>query len=197
VFLHNLHGAGARVVVIEQDPANPRIELCRSMNVPVIVGDAQLERTLHAAGLRHAYRLLAVCSHDGVNTEIVAIARQLAANRPKRDLRCLARIGDPELCALLLIQEANLATDSSSLDFFSTDEISAQLLLDDFPIDTGRDQPHIVVAHLDALGARLVLHAARRWFEDRTDAATPLWVTVIDDQAEERVRSLLDQYPAL
>ena len=25
----------------------------------------------------------------------------------------------------------------------------------------------------------------------------PLWVTVVDDQAEERVRGLLDQYPAL
>jgi hypothetical protein len=95
------------------------------------------------------------------------------------------------------IQEANLAGDSLSLDFFSTDEISARLLLDDFPIGTGAGQPHIVVAHLDALGSRLVLRAARGWFEDRTDAATPLWVTVIDDHAEERVRSLLDEYPAL
>jgi hypothetical protein len=181
----------------KQDPANPGIELCNGLRVPVIVGDAQLERTLHAAGLRHADRLLAVCSVDAVNTEIVAAARRLAADRPSRDLRCLARIGDPELCALLLIQEANLAGDSLSLDFFSTDEISARLLLDDFPIDTGAGQPQIAVAYLDALGVRLVLHAARGWFEDRTDAATPLWITVIDDHAEERVRSLLDQYPAL
>jgi hypothetical protein len=197
VFVRHLHEAGAQIVVIEQDPANPGIELCNGLRVPVIVGDAQLERTLHAAGLRHADRLLAVCSVDAVNTEIVAVARRLAADRPSRDLRCLARIGDPELCALLLIQEANLAGDSLSLDFFSTDEICARLLLDDFPIDTGAGRPHIAVAHLDALGARLVLHAARGWFEDRADAATPLWITVIDDHAEERVRSLLDQYPAL
>ena len=39
-------------------------------------------------------------------------------------------------------------------------------------------------------------HAAWSWFTDRTDD-TPLWVTVVDDRAEERVRGLLDQYPAL
>lgn len=197
VFLRHLRDAGVRVVAIESDPANPLIELCRSSNVPVIVGDAQLERTLHAAGVQRAGRLLAVCSEDPANTEIVAVARRMATSRPRGELRCLAQIGDPELCALLRIQEANLPEDaSSSLDFFNTDEISARLWLDDFPLDTKGAEPHLLVSRLDGLGTWLVKHAARAWYDDRKDD-TPLWVTVVDDHAEESVHALLDQHPAL
>jgi len=203
VFLRHLQEADARVVVIESDPANPLIESCRRLRIPVIVGDAQLERSLHAAGVRHAGLLLAVCANDTVNTEIVAVARRLASRRAGGELRCLARIGDPELCGLLQTQGANLADASSSLDFFNIDEISARLLLDDFPIDeTGGGQPHILVSDLDATGAWLLVHAARDWYDEckkrnGNDVTTPLWVTVLDAHAEERVRSLADQYPAL
>lgn len=196
VFLRQLRQAGLRVVVVESDPANPSIEVARSLKIPVIVGDAQLERTLRAAGVRHAARLLAVCPEDAVNTEIVAVARRLATSRPRGELRCLARIGDPALCRLLRIQEANLADHPlSSLDFFNTDEMGARLWLDDFPVGPG-GQPHLLVSHLDGLGTWLVKHAAWGWFADRT-GDTPLWVTVVDDHAEEHVRALLDQYPAL
>jgi RyR domain len=41
-----------------------------------------------------------------------------------------------------------------------------------------------------------VKHAAWGWYADRADD-TPLWITIVDDRAEERVRGLLDQYPAL
>ena len=197
VFLRALRQAGARVVAIESDPANPHIELCRSLNIPVIVGDAQLERTLHGAGVQRASRLLAVCSEDPVNTEIVAVARRMATGRPRDELRCLARIGDPELCALLRIQEANLSEDpTSSLDFFNTDEISARRCLVDFPPETTGGPPHLLVSRLDGLGGWLVKHAARGWYDDRADDA-PLWVTVVDDHAEERVHALLEQDPAL
>jgi hypothetical protein len=198
VFLDHLRRAGFRVVVIESNPANPLIELCRSWNIPVIVGDAQLKRTLRAAGVQRAAQLLAVCDQNAVNTEIVAVARGLATGRALGELRCLARISDPELCALLRIQEANHTNESlSSLDFFNTDEISARLCLDEYPIGAEHGHPHILVSRLDVLGTWLVKHAAWGWFADRTDNTAPLWVTVVDDHADERVHSLLDQYPAL
>lgn len=197
VFLRTLREAGVRVVAIELDPTNPQIEVCRNLNIPVVLGDAQVERTLHAAGVQRAGRLLAVCAEDPVNTEIVAVARRTATNRPRGELRCLAQIADPELCELLRIQEANLPEDpSSSLDFFNTDEIGARLCLDEFPLDAKDGRPHLLVSRLDGLGIWLVKHAARGWYDDRTDDS-PLWVTVVDDHAEERVQELLEQNPSL
>ena len=196
VFLRHLREANGRVVVIDSDAANPNVELCRSWGVPIIVGDAQRGQTLESAGLRRAGRLLAVCPNDAVNTEIVAIADQLASGRSGNVLSCLARIGDPELCALLRIREAERSVAVSTLDFFNTDEISARLLLDEFPIDTRLDRPHILVGDLDVQGAWVVYHAARDWYERRTDT-TQLVVTVVDNLADQRVQSLLDHYPAL
>ncbi len=197
VFLDHLRQAGRRVVVIESDPANPSLELCRSWNVPVIVGDARQDRTLREAGVQRAAQLLAVCPNDAVNTEIVAIARRLPTGRRSGGLRCLARIGNPELCALLRVQEANYSDGAlSSLDFFNLDELSARLCLDEYPIEAERGQPHLLVSRFDGLATWLVKHAAWGWYSDRADD-TPLWITVVDDLAAERVRGLLDQYPAL
>ena len=197
LFGEHLRKAGHRVVVVESDPANPLLEVCRSWRSPVVVGDARLEDTLRGAGAHRAAQLLAVCPNDAVNTEIVAVARRLATGRRSSPLRCLARIGNPELCRLLRVQEANSSDGApSSLDFFNLDEIGAQLCLDEYPIEAENGQPHLLVSRLDSLGTWLVKHAAWGWYTDRTDD-TPLWITVVDDQAEERARGLLDQYPAL
>ena len=196
LFLRHLRATGARVVVIESDPANSAIQLCRSLGVPVVIGDAQTQRTLQAAGIERADRLLAVTSDDAVNAEIVAAAGLLTTGRSGGVVRCLARIGDPELCALLRVQEAETEP-TSSLDFFNTDEISARLMLDDFPIDIESSHPHIIVADLGLLGGWVVYHAARGWHERRADNTVPLVITVVDPSAEECVGSLLDRYPAL
>lgn len=197
LFGDHLRKAGHRVVVVELDPANPLLEKCRSWRSPVVVGDARLESTLRAAGVQRAAQLLAVCPTDAVNTEIVAVARRLSTHRRSGSLRCLARIGNPELCRLLRVQEANSSSGApSSLDFFNIDEIGAQLCLDEFPMNAENGRPHVLVSRLDALGTWLVKHAAWGWFTERTDDI-PLWVTVVDGQAGERVRGLLDQYPAL
>src|SRR4051812_30407602 len=107
LFGDRLRQAGHQVVVVELDAANPLLEACRSWRSPVVVGDARLERTLREAGVQRAAQLLAVCPDDAVNTEIVAVARRLPASRRKGQLRCLARIGNPALCRLLRVQEAN------------------------------------------------------------------------------------------
>ncbi|WNG94319.1 TrkA family potassium uptake protein [Mycobacterium sp. ITM-2016-00318] len=197
LFGEHLRQAGHQVVVVESDSANPLVEVCRKWRSPVVIGDARLESTLRGAGIQRAAQLLAVCPTDAVNTEIVAVARRLPTGRRSGPLRCLARIGSPELCRLLRVQEANALDGApSSLDFFNIDEISAQLCLDEFSIRAENGRPHVLVSRLDALGMWLVKHAAWSWFTDRTDD-TPLWVTVVDDRAEERLGGLLDRHPAL
>jgi hypothetical protein len=186
------------VVVIESNPANPNIDLCRSRKIPVIVGDAQREQTMRSAGVQRAARLLAVGPSDAVNAEIVAVARGLAINEASTELRCLARIGDPELCALLRIQEDNLADDSrSSLEFFNLDDIGARSWLTEFGVPPDERRPHILVSRLDGLGTWLVVLSAARWCADRADVTSLLWVTVVDDHAGERMRALLAQYPGV
>ena len=141
LFGDHLRKAGHKVVVVELDPTNPLLEKCRSWHSPFVVGDARLEDTLRGAGVQRAAQLLALCPKDSVNTEIVAVARRLATGRRSSPLRCLARVGNPELCRLLRVQEANSSDGApSSLDFFNIDEISAQLCLDEFS-DRGRERP--------------------------------------------------------
>ncbi len=197
VFIGHLRAGGFRVVVIESDPSNPSIELCRRLGVPVVVGDARRPRTLHAAAIRRAVRLIAITPHDAVNAEILAVARRLGGRRSRGGLNCMARIADPEVCAMLRVEEARRTDTTVSMDFINTDEIGARLMLDDFPIELGCPQPHILVTDLGALGAWVVYHAARAWYRRRIDDTVPLVVTVVDDHAEQQVASLLDQYPAL
>lgn len=196
VFVHDLTKAGERVVVIEIDPTNPNIPLCRRLKIPLIIGDAQLEPNLQAAGLRRAARLLAVTSNDTTNTEIVAVATELADQWHGEVFDCLARITDPDLCMLLRIQSAK-RTDGPGLDFFNTEEVAARLLLQDFPFDTASGLPHILVAHLDPLGAWLIVHAARQWYDQRTDDTIPLQVTVLDPRGSSSPEILVGQHPSL
>ncbi len=212
-FLRQLRLAGYKVVVVEADGANPRIKTCHDWGVPVIAGDAQLRSTLEAAGVKRANRLLAVTADSVVNTEIVIRAteiadgthqeswlgravRRLSGPTRHRKMRCLARVSDPGLCLLLRIEEANRGAEESTLDFFNTDELGAQKLFDQYPFGAGRS-PHILIAHLDALGSELILHAARKWHHEGRDSGTRLLVTVLDDRARERVRALLADHPVV
>ena len=196
VFVRHLRDERVDVVAIELDASNPNIELCRSLGVPVIIGDAQRQRTLQAAAVHHASRVLAVTPDDVVNTQIVTTVRELVVGY-SRQLRCLALITNPEFCRLLRVQEAQRGDPGLSVDFFNIDEISARLLLEDFPIDVSHGQPHIVVAHLDPLGVWVVYHAARAWYDKRGDSREPLLVTVLDHHPSNRVEALLGQHPAL
>jgi hypothetical protein len=194
IFLRHLREKRIQVVVIEQDVTNPNIELCRGLGVPVIVGDAQRQKTLQAAGAHHARRVLAVADDDGVNTQIVATWRKLPGLGSAR-AGCLARISDPDYCSLLRLQQAR-SDQESWVDFFNIDEIGARQILKKFPFDTDCAQPHILVGHLDPLGVWLVWHAARIWY-DTGDKKTPLLVTVLDHDPENSVAALKSQHPAL
>lgn len=187
-----------KVVAVELNPANPLIEVWRSSGISVIVGDAQLKRTLHRAGIERAANLLAVCTEDAVNTQIMAVAREVAAGRKRGELHGLARIGNPHMCESLRYHELGRpVTASSWMDFFNIDEVGARLWLQEFPpFNAYDDQPHLLVSRLDGLGVWLVRHAARWWYETRSEGV-PLWISVIDNDADKRIQDLKDQHPAL
>jgi hypothetical protein len=194
-FVEHLKAENVKVVVIELDESNPLVKSWRRGHVPVVVGDALDERTLMSAKILKASHLLAVCADDAVNTEIIATARQVSVRRRSGRLRCLARVGDPDLCSLLRVQESGVEERSSSLDFFNLEEVSARHFLDRYGPFDASEEPHIVVSDLGPVGEWLVRHAARSWYERSNEAR--LRVTVLDDAAEERVASLVDRHPSI
>jgi voltage-gated potassium channel Kch len=195
-FLRQLSSIRARVVVVEPNGSNPMIEVCRRERIPVVVGDALVARTLVSARITRARHLLAVTNDDAVNTEIVVEGLQLVTKAGRGPLRCLARVGDPELCALLRIQESSLDYDSlPALDFFNLPEIAARLMVEEHPFDTARPDPHILVGDLDKLGSWLVLHASRTWFDRRAENAGALRISVLDPRGEQRLDDLVERHP--
>jgi voltage-gated potassium channel Kch len=201
-FVQRLHDDGFRVVVIEHDAANPTIDDCRELGVPVIVGDAQYDAILRRAGVHGAKWLLSVCNDDAVNTEILLSARTVVANRRHGTLNCLAQISDSQLCGLLRVSQIDQDDGTWTADFFNTDDTSAALILRKYPIAATEDEPpHILVAHLDPLGQQLIVLAAQKWISQRKHAAQtremPLVVTVVDDAAAPGVQALLREHAVL
>jgi hypothetical protein len=198
-----------RVVVIERDPAHPRIQTCRRQRIPVFVGDARDEQLLRKAGLRRARRLFTVCGSDGANMKVAEQARQLSAERrrvrvrPSRHpLQVLVHIGDPYLASLLTLQEiANPDPSEARIDFFSLYAGGARALLSRYPVANGTEgaihHPHMVVVGLGRLGRQLVVQAARNWRAEEHSAYERLWITVADKDASERVAWLRQRHPFL
>ncbi len=195
VFVRHLRAEGKKVVVIDSEADNKEFELCRALGVPVIIGDAQQERTLRAAGTHRAARLLAVCDHDAINAEILALAEQLSKRRNNSELHCLARINDSDLCRQFRVHAVTRQGTGPSVDFLNIEDAAARRLLDDFPIGDDIEHPHILVAHLDLLGQSLIVQAALDWQVSRAEESTPLHVSVLDDDAESRIRSLSAEHP--
>jgi hypothetical protein len=199
-----------RVVVIERDPAHPRIETCRSQRIPVLVGDARDEQVLRTAGIRRAGQLFAVCGEDRVNMRVAEEGRRLAAGRervrlrPARDpLRVLVHIADPDLVNLLTMQELGRHDPGGArLDFFSFYAGGARALLSQHPLARGaeaqRHLPHMVVVGLGRLGGQLVLQAARNWRADGgMDRERRLRVTLVDANATDSTIALRERHPFL
>jgi voltage-gated potassium channel Kch len=195
VFVRHLRAEGKKVVVIDSDADNKDFELCRALGVPVIIGDAHQERTLRAAGVHHAARLLAVCDYDAINAEIIALTEQLAVQRNNGELHCLARINDSDLCRQFRIHAVTRQGAGPSVDFLNIEDAAAQRLLDDVPIGDGINRPHILVAHLDPLGQSLIVQAALDWQVSGAEESAPLHVSILDDNAESRIKSLSAEHP--
>jgi Trk K+ transport system NAD-binding subunit len=87
-----LHDLGFDVACVDHDPEARGIPLARRLGLPVVIGEAYLEETLHAAGLETSIALVSVTSNDIVNLETALQARAL-----REDLRIVLRLLDDDL----------------------------------------------------------------------------------------------------
>jgi hypothetical protein len=193
---------GKRVVVIEQDESNERIELGRARGIIVVTGDASNAEVLRRAGAHKARWLISVCGDDGTNAEVAVRAQALSAARRRGALTCTIHIVDPQLCELL--REREIAAEGLStfrLELFNVFDRGARILLREFP-PFGADRadtepPHLLVIGMGGLGESLVLRAARDWRNREEASGGKLRITVIDREADGKVESLKVRYPGL
>ena len=79
--LSDLKNGGHDVVAIEQNPDNRFLASAAELDVPVIIGDATLRRTLEDARIDKASAVAVLTQHDMVNIETGIILRELLGER--------------------------------------------------------------------------------------------------------------------
>ena len=93
---------GETITLIEDDMQGRFMPTVLALRVPIIIGDAKLERTLRDAGLERAKALISVTSDDLTNLEIGLNAKSL-----NPDARVVLRIYD-HLLAQTLDQQLDI-----------------------------------------------------------------------------------------
>jgi TrkA-N domain len=188
-----------RVVIIERDEGNPFLETLSGRGVPVVRGDAAEPAQLHRARVERASVLVCLTGDDRTNAQVAFAAQELAGRRPGRPLDCLVYIVDRRLCTLLTEQELESAdADPYRMHFFNPFDRGARILLDEsapFEVAAG-GPPRLLVVGFGPLSQSFVVQAVHAW----TEAGRPgesLGITLIDKDAEERLRALKVHYPAL
>jgi hypothetical protein len=193
--------AGEKVVVIEMDQSNPRIEACRQSGAVVLIGDATQEHLLRKSAAHRAKYLLSLCGTDGVNAEVAVQARQMRERLGGRMLQCVVHIVDPRLCEFL--REREFLGDyqlNFRLEFFNLFDLGARAMLracPPFEAEATAPVTHILIVGMGYLGQALVLQAARDWQELAGAPNGELQVSVVDREADDKVESLRLRYPQI
>ena len=197
------HDHGYRVVVIEQERENSKLESCREMGATLLIGNATDMELLRKARVQRAIYLFSVCGNDGVNAEVAVHAQDLTANRKGKPLTCFIHIADLELKNLLREKEiAAQKVDSFRMEFFNVFESGARALLNEYPAFSPAggvewNRAHMLVVGMGRMGNSLVVQAARIWRLIHSAGGERLRITIIDRLAEQKKESLCLSYPQL
>lgn len=196
LLVRSLRAAGRRVVVVESDEQNPRIERCRERGALVIVGNAADRTVLRRARAHKAAWLVTLLPDDGENAEVAGRARTLSARRRGEGLTCLAHIAEPQLCDQLVDRELATAEPGPfRLGFFNVYQSGARALLDAHNPFAGAAAPHLLVVGLGRMGQSVIGQAAGEWRVSGGGAGGLLDVTFIDIEAERKAEALSFSHP--
>ena len=158
-----LHDLGFDVVCVDNKPNAPGIPLARQLGLPVVIGDAFREETLHAAHLDTCLALVSVTSLDVVNLETALTARAL-----RDDLRIVLRLTDDDLAERLEKMTGNMI--SRSVPYLAAPAFATAML------------EHQVLRTID-VGRHVLLIAEIRVAEQAGLAGSPIRDTEQDGQA--------------
>jgi len=194
-------GRGLPVVVIEIDEGNDWIGNIRSAGAIVIIGDAADPELLEKVKLNQAATLISVLGDDGKNAEVAIQGEKLSAHRKDGCLFCIIHVFDAQLWRLLRERELTLNQNGKfRLELFNIFDRGAYLMVQGNPPwpDHSPDQaPHVLVIGMGKMGQRLIIEAARGWKLSPASAGKKIKFSLIDIDAEQKLKSLQNQNPRL
>ncbi len=200
----DFRGRGFRVIVVEADETNARIQSARERGIAVLSGDARDRRMLARARAEHARYLIATCGDDGRNVEVAVSAARLSEDRGAGKLHVLVHLQDPGLWRMLKAEAiSRFGHEAVRLEFFNAFATAARILLDERPpfapvaTPASPRRPHVVIVGLEGLGDALVLNVARLWQGGQPAPGEELRLTILVPDAGPAHRSLLARYPEL
>jgi hypothetical protein len=192
---------GTPVVVIEVDEGNDWIGNIRSAGAIVMIGDAGDPELLEKVKLNRAESLISVLGDDGKNAEVAIHAEKISTHRKDGCLTCIIHIFDSQLWRLLRERELTLnQIGKFRLELFNIFDRGAYLMVQENPpySDLSPGQaPRILVVGLGKMGQRLVIEAARGWNLASSGSEEKIKLSLIDIEAEQKLKSLQNQNPRL
>jgi len=199
-FVQTCQGAH-RVVVLERNPDNPWIERLRNDGVSVVVGDALVDESLRAVSAVSAKHLVTFCGNDGDSVEIALTVREYLTKQQQsvgNRLRIHLHVNATRISSLLE-HYAKFYTDQqvAEVDFFSEFELTARILLRNYPPDRfaqyfGQSQVHIAVFGFDTLGKHILIEAVRMCHFMN---GSKLRFSIFDNNVAQKTQELMSLHP--
>jgi voltage-gated potassium channel Kch len=186
-FVRALRDAGRRVVVIESDANNQRIPAARNRGAVVVLGDARDANALSLVRVERARQLVTVTGDDGVNAEIVMVARDLHDSGKRRPLRCFVHMTNPDLALMLCAHRGDLSHTRSGITFENSLESGVRELLETHPGGEREASTHALVVGTDEFAGRVVSHLVRRWSSAHFGGIPT--ITIVGELAADQVMS--------
>jgi hypothetical protein len=157
-----------QIIVIEINPENLLIHRARAQGIRVIIGDVFEEQMFARVNLTEAAELIAFTGNDGTNVELAIKARTQVQTKGNRETHLKIHIHLNEIgLAHQLESYPKFFADYSitEIAFFSVYDLSARLLLRDYPPEVfadvaNQDHVHLAIYGFGRLAEKLVIEAA-------------------------------------
>jgi voltage-gated potassium channel Kch len=174
---------GARVILVERNPMQPRLEaLAAKYPVTVVIGDINNESTLAILQLQHARRIVLLTGSDLTNLHA---AYQILERAPMLAGRIVLHLGN-----LGLLQTVHVTRAVQASAFFNSHEIAARQLVSAHLLArfARTERADLVVMAGFGRFGQCVLHALQAQAQDKFDQ-----VLILDQAAQARVSSFEDR----
>ena len=202
------------VVLIEKDPDNPSLDVCRDLGAMVIIGNAVNENLLRRVRLSKASEIFLVTGNDDINAEITVLYKKILTpgsnlwekmhickmKFPLNTPRCHVHIEDALLSRTLSTTHPVLKN-SHNIEFFNLYRIAGYCVQKINPAPFTNEEigegktPHLLVIGFGRMGENFVLQVVKRW---RTSyCRNDLNITIVGRTATKRVEELKAWYPSL
>jgi hypothetical protein len=201
-LVRDFRSRGKRVVIIEQCEEKKELATVRSLGALVVIGNSAEPSILRKAKACRAESLLAFTGDDGTNVEIALAIFRLFRDAPRKNpkpLNCFVHLYDTNLAAVVARQSLfSKPHDGVNVQIVRTNDISARLLLNEFPPDykpvTGDSavRPHLIIAGFGSMGESVAVQAARTsHYADHRK----IRISVVDQSAGYKESLFLATYP--